>query len=151
MARPSKYETHVQPKLTLVEAWARDGLTLDQIAHNLSIHVATLCEYKKEYNELNESLKRGQEEVDVIVENALLKRALGYEYEEITYEHGKEVKRVSKQVVPDTTAQIFWLKNRKPNVWRDRQQLEHSGENGGPLKVVFNIPRPKKDDEYAQE
>ena len=53
------------------------------------------------------------------MENALLKRALGYEYDEITYENGEEVKRVTKQVAPDITAQIFWLKNRKPQQRRD--------------------------------
>ena len=66
--------------------------------------------------------------MDRQVENALLKRALGYEYDEITTEYGKEIKRVTKQVVPDVTAQIFWLKNRKPDQWRDKQQIEHSGE-----------------------
>ncbi len=49
------------------------------------------------------------------VEKALLKRALGYEYDEVIYEGGQETKRVKKHVVPDTTAQIFWLKNRKPS------------------------------------
>mgnify|MGYP006876283676 CR=1 FL=1 len=64
-----------------------------------------------------------------MVENALLKRALGYEYEEITYEHGEETKRVLKQVIPDTTAQIFWLKNRKPNNWRDMKHVDANIES----------------------
>jgi hypothetical protein len=145
MARPSKYESHVQPKLTLVEAWARDGLTDDQIAHNLSIAVSTLYEYKDKHPEFSEALKRGKDDIDVIVENALLKRALGYSYEEITREpvqvkpytdehgnvreHKLEVtKVVVKEVQPDTTAQIFWLKNRRPQAWRDKQDIEHSGQ-----------------------
>ena len=65
--------------------------------------------------------------VDRQVENALLKRALGYQYDEITLEDGIETKRVTKEVIPDTTAQIFWLKNRKPDQWRDKQNLELSG------------------------
>lgn len=120
----SKYFTHVEPKLTLIEGWARDGLTDEQIAKNLGINIATFYRYKKDYCEFCESLKRGKEIVDYEVENALLKRALGYEYDEVTYENGKETKRVTKQVAPDTTAQIFWLKNRRPDKWRDKQVVE---------------------------
>ncbi|MRN25654.1 transposase [Romboutsia ilealis] len=120
----SKYFTHVEPKLTLVEGWARDGLTDEQIAKNLGISTKTFYEYKKNYLQFLQALKKGKEVVDYEVENALLKRALGYEYDEITYENGKEVKRVTKQVAPDTTAQIFWLKNRRPDKWRDKQVIE---------------------------
>ena len=120
----SKYFTHVEPKLKLVECWARDGLTDEQISKNLDINIATFYRYKKDYCEFCEALKKGKEIVDYEVENALLKRALGYEYDEITYECGEEVKRVRKQVAPDTTAQIFWLKNRKPAQWREKQVVE---------------------------
>lgn len=72
-------------------------------------------------------LENGKEVIDRQVENSLLKRALGYRYDEVTYEDGVETKRVTKEVQPDTTAQIFWLKNRKPNEWRDKQNIEHSG------------------------
>lgn len=120
----SKYFTHVEPKLTLIEGWARDGLTDEQIAEKIGIHISTLYDYKKKYPEFSESLKRGKEIVDYEVENALLKRALGYEYDEVTYENGEETKRVTKQVAPDTTAQIFWLKNRRPDKWRDKQVIE---------------------------
>ena len=122
----SKYFTHVEPKLKLVECWARDGLTDEQISKNLDIAYSTFREYKNKYSALSAALKRGKEIVDYEVENALLKRALGYKYDEITYEHGEEVKRVRKQVAPDTTAQIFWLKNRKPEQWREKQVVESS-------------------------
>lgn len=120
----SKYFTHVEPKLTLVEGWARDGLTDKQIAKNLGISKDSFYKYKKQYSDFSDSLKKGKEIIDYEVENALLKRALGYEYHEVTYEHGEETKRVTKQVAPDTTAQIFWLKNRKPDRWRDKQVVE---------------------------
>lgn len=137
MARPSKYESHVLPKLNLVEAWARDGLTDEQIAHNLGISLTAYYEYKNKYAEFTDALKRGKDDIDVEVENALLKRAMGYTYDEITYENGIEVKRVKKEVQPDTTAQIFWLKNRRPVAWRDKQDIEHSGE----LNFVINRKR----------
>lgn len=137
MARPNKYITEVKDKLILVEGWARDGLTNEQIAHNLGINVSTLYDYQSKYKEFSEALKKGKEVVDREVENALLKRALGYRYKEVTKELVKDIstgktnlevtKEVTKEVQPDTTAQIFWLKNRKPKEWRDKQDVEHTG------------------------
>lgn len=136
--RPGKYETHVKPKLNLVEAWARDGLTDDQIAHNLGIALSTLHDYKNKYSEFSEALRKGKDDIDIQVENALLKRALGYTYDEVTHEAVKdpetgktvmiETKRVTKEVQPDVTAQIFWLKNRRPAVWRDKKEIDARSE-----------------------
>lgn len=131
----SKWETHVKDKLILVEGWARDGLTDEQIAKNLGIGIRTFYEYKEKYPQFSQFLKRGKEVVDTEVENALLKRALGYTYDEETYEElsdgTSKSKVVTKHIPGDTTAQIFWLKNRKPGVWRDKTAVEHSGEIKG--------------------
>lgn len=119
-----KYADWLTPEgLLKVEGWARDGLTDEQIAKNMGITAKTLYAWKNKYGEICKSLKRGKEVVDRQVENALLKRALGYSYNEITYEGGVETKRVVKEVVPDITAQIFWLKNRKPEDWRDKREI----------------------------
>jgi hypothetical protein len=130
MPRPSKYDSHVLPKIKLVEAWARDGLTLDQIASNLRISTVSIHEYKKRYPLFANILKRGKEEADIEVENALYKRAIGYRYDEVTYETrihpvteervSVETKRITKEMTPDVTAQIFWLKNRRAELWRNR-------------------------------
>ena len=93
----SKWE-QVKDKLVLVEGWARDGLTDIQIAENLGISKDTFYEYKKKYPDFSDSLKKGKEIVDYEVENALLKNALD----------------------GNITAQIFWLKNRKPDKWKDK-------------------------------
>lgn len=124
--------------LTRIFGWARDGLTEPQIAQNMGVSMSTLSEWKVKFPAIVETLKRGKEPVDIAVENALLKRALGYEYDEITEEveripYGKpdedgvcktidRVKTKTRHVVvlPDVTAQIFWLKNRKQKQWRDR-------------------------------
>lgn len=140
--RPSKYHSNVEPKLLLVEAWARDGLTIEDIAANLDVSTASMYEYQKQYPELLEALKRNRESADIIVENALYKRALGYQYEEVTYENGVETKRVVKEVQPDTTAQIFWLKNRRPQQWRDKQELGIEGE----LNIKVSLPKGLKED-----
>jgi transposase-like protein len=117
--------------LILVQGWARDGLTDAQIAHNLGINPDTLYAWKKRYPEFAETLTRTKAIVDREVENALFKRAVGYTVDEVTYdEAGVEIKRVTKEVPPDVTAQIFWLKNRKVTEWRDKRDVEHSGDVG---------------------
>lgn len=88
--------------LTLLEGWARDGLTDEQIAGNCKITSTTLYEWKKRFPEISKALKKGKEVVDYEVENALLDKALN----------------------GDTTAQIFWLKNRRPDKWRDKLSAE---------------------------
>ena len=124
-----KYQEWIEPEgLLKLEGWARDGLTDEQISSNMGITTSTLYVWKNKYSEISEALKRGKEVIDRQVENALLRRALGYKYDEVTIEGGVETKRVTKEVVPDTTAQIFWLKNRKPDVWRDKKDVGLSGE-----------------------
>ena len=139
-----------QDKLTLLEGWSRDGLTNEQIANNIGINVKTLYDWKNKESNISNALKKGKEVVDIEVENALLKRALGYKYDEVTYENGVETKRVTKEVQPDTTAQIFWLKNRKPKNWKDKQNSENTSDdvNNRIIKIsdLLNNPQPNRSD-----
>lgn len=125
-----KYQKWLTPdgKL-LLEAWARDGLTDEQLAAKMGITTSTLYAWKTKYSEISEALKRGKEVVDIEVENALLKRAKGYEYleEKVEIEEfpggiikSRKVVQTIKQVAPDVGAAAFWLKNRRGDVWRDR-------------------------------
>lgn len=98
----------------MLQGWAREGLTDVQIADNIGINISTIYDWKKKYPEFNNALKRGKEVVDYEVENALLKRALS----------------------GDTTAQIFWLKNRKPKQWRDKPEIK---EETDLLKAVREL------------
>lgn len=137
-----KYKEWLEPEgLLKLEGWARDGLTDEQIANNIGIKRQSLYDWKKKYPDISDALKKGKEVVDRAVENALLKRALGYKYTEVTKELiGSEMfvtKEVIKEVQPDTTAQIFWLKNRRPDLWRDRKDLE--------AKVDLNQQDPFKE------
>lgn len=131
--------------LTRLEGWARDGLTDEQIAQKMGISKGTLYDWKNKFPEFSNALKNGKEVVDTLVENALLKRALGYNYLEITEEDGDlgyKKKTVHKQMPPDVTAQIFWLKNRRPDKWRDKPVSEKDIENGivsDILKAVNSI------------
>lgn len=136
----AKYEKWItQEGLILIEGWARDGLTDEQIADNIGIAASTLYDWKNKYPEVSESLKKGKEVVDRQVENALLKRALGYEYDEVKekYEFGELTEKTvtKKRIPPDTTAQIFWLKNRNPHAWRDKQEhLDNTMEDNDMVK-----------------
>ena len=137
-----KYKEWLEPEgLLKLEGWARDGLTDEQIANNIGIKRQSLYDWKKKYPDISDALKKGKEVVDRAVENALLKRALGYKYTEVTKERiGSEMlvtKEVVKEVQPDTTAQIFWLKNSRPDLWRDRKVLE--------AKVDLNQQDPFKE------
>jgi hypothetical protein len=134
----------VKEKLVLIEGWARNGLTDEQIGKNLGISKDTFYRYKKEHQDFSDALKKGKEVIDFEVENALLKKALGFKetvkkgikVKDVIYNNGKReretetIELVDEEIyiVPDTTAQIFWLKNRKPLAWRDKQELNHSGE-----------------------
>ena len=121
----AKYKEWVTDEgLLKIEGWARDGLTDEQIAHNMGITAKTLYEWKNKYSNICEALKRGKEVVDRQVENALLKNALGYHYTEETVTNKGSVVKVTKYKEPNTTAQIFWLKNRKPAEWREKQEVE---------------------------
>jgi hypothetical protein len=141
----SKYQTYVLPRLVEIEGWARDGLTEEQIAKNLGVAYSTFRVYKDKYPALSAALKRSKAIADREVENALFKRAIGYTYEEITQkplvdpETGETrivvTKVVTKHVLPNVTAQIFWLKNRKPEEWRDRKETEITGKDGGPVEL----------------
>jgi hypothetical protein len=125
MARPKKWdELNMPDKLILVEGWVRDGLTDNQICENLGIGKSLLYEWKNDYVEFAECFKRGREVADYLVENAMMKSALGYSYDEVTVELGVETKRVTKEVQPNITAQIFWLKNRRSDKWRDKPDAE---------------------------
>ncbi|MGX5634370.1 hypothetical protein [Bacillus thuringiensis] len=122
--------------LLKMEGWARDGLIDEQIAHNMGVTRVTLHNWRKKHPIMDQAVRCGKEVVDREVENALFKRATGYTYEEVTVERQQneddfesvETKRVKRQVPPDSTAIIFWLKNRKPQAWRDRREIDHSGE-----------------------
>ena len=104
MGKP-KYEKWLEKEnLILLQGWARDGLTEEEIAHNMGIRRETLWEWKKnpELSNITNALKQGKEVVDYIVENALMKNALN----------------------GNVVAQIFWLKNRRPDRWRDKVEHE---------------------------
>ena len=109
-------------KLILLEGWSRNGLTNQQIADNIGINVKTLYDWKNKESDICNALKKGKEVVDIEVENALLKSALE----------------------GNVTAQIFWLKNRKKEQWREKVEIEKGGAIQK-ISIVNDLPKDEED------
>lgn len=131
MAR-SKYEKWLEKdNLTRIESWASDGLTNEQIAKNIGVSRQTLDNWCKKHVDIFDSIKKGREPVVRELENALVKKAKGFEYEETTTEiwaddNGNKKQKVSKHKKyspPDSSALMFLLKNYKPDKYRNYNEL----------------------------
>lgn len=130
--------------LEIIAGWARRGLTDADISHNIGISVRTLIDWKRKYPAINACLKNSKDLADTIVENALFRKATGYKTKEVSYKADKNgnlvpVSAVEKEVPPDTTAQIFWLKNRRPDLWRDRRKEAESDTQSGGVVVLPEV------------
>lgn len=129
--------------LTLLEGWARDGLNDKEIADKMRVHISTFYDYKNRFPEFSEAIKKGKEIADYEVENALFKRAKGYTYKEVTKKNidGNMTitKEVVKEIAPDVGAIAFWLKNRKPDKWREKDK-ETSNEEKGVI-IIDDLPK----------
>lgn len=131
--------------------------------------------WKIKFPAFSDAIKRGKAPVDIEVENALLKRALGFEYEEVTteiedvptgkvgedgkpiFKQRKHIKKTTKTVPPDTAAAFIWLKNRKPKQWRDKREVvadvtDNAFRNMQTIAALINNPEPDIDidDDTAQ-
>lgn len=116
MAKTTYKDWEAEEKILLLQGWARNGLTNEQIASNMNIVVSTLWEWRKKSPKISNALKIGKDEADIQVENALYKAALE----------------------GNTTAMIFWLKNRRSKEWRDKIQQEITTESAVKLVIDNN-------------
>ena len=134
--------------LLRIQGWARDGLTLKDIAKNMGCSLTTIKTWRDRFPEIAEALKEGKDYADRVVENALYRSACGYTieitepikvkrtiYDEDTGRKVREYEDVveaTKQIhyPAQVTAQIFWLKNRKPAQWRDKTEVQTAPTNG---------------------
>ena len=125
--RKNYWVTKVLPKIHLVRGWARNGLTNDEIASNLGISMTTFYRFAIEHDQMKETLRSAREDAEIIMENALYKRGIGFKYREVTRERRQNeetedwemviTKTVSKNVVGDVGAQTYWLEHRAPRRW----------------------------------
>jgi len=145
-----------------VEGYARDGLTDDLISAKLGVNPDTFYQYQKRHPEFAEALRKGKEPVDQKVESALLKRALGYDYDETHTEarksaNGKEqiisVKKIQKHMAADVAACIIWLKNRRRSKWKDRwaDTLPEGGDPNAKPKTLAYDPSKRMTSEKPSD
>lgn len=144
--RKEKYFTHVEPYLQQIKWWTRDGLVEAEVCKRLGVAVSTFNLYKNQYPELLEALKEGKQVADYHVEDALYKRATGIDYIETTRERWYNektqqwetvvTKQVAKFIPPDTGAAMAWLKNRQPERWKDKQNIELEGN----VEYTIDLP-----------
>lgn len=127
MARPTKYQkayAEQARKLCLL------GYTDDQLADFFEVNPATIHRWKKDHREFCDSIKNGKTIADGDVVDSLYQRAMGYEHPEDdirTVDGRIVITPTIKHYPPDTTAAIFWLKNRQKAQWRDKQEIEQTG------------------------
>lgn len=137
-------------------AWslAIKGLTIAEIGKEMGVSRATVNRWISNYPDFKEAINAGRDASDSKVERSLYQRAVGYTYKErkiinVLDSSGKPVpariETVEKHVPPDTTAQIYWLKNRKRDQWKDKWEVKVDTEK----EIVFNIvgATERKDEE----
>ena len=135
MGRPSKFDPVF---VTQAEKLCKLGATDMEIADFFEVDVRTLYRWKAEHDEFCQALKSGKDQADERVERSLFARATGYEHDDMDLRvvEGVVVQTpIRKHYPPDTTAAIFWLKNRRSAEWRDKVQQEMTGADGGPLQI----------------
>lgn len=123
MAKSKVDKWRTKEGLLKLSGWAMDGLVDEQIARNCGISRSTLNEWRKKYPDISDTLKRAREVADREVENALYKSAIGHkETVKKFFKVNDELVEAEEEIYypPNVTAQIFWLKNRKKDVWKDK-------------------------------
>jgi hypothetical protein len=134
--RPTKYKVEYVEQ---AEKLCALGLTDVELANFFGVSEVTLNAWKAKHPEFLKSLRVGKDHADVRVERSLYHRAIGYNHPEdkIFNDNGKAlVVPTTKHYPPDTTAAIFWLKNRKQAEWRDKQ--DHSHEHSGSIDATIS-------------
>ena len=130
MAGKSRYNAEYH--IDWIEGLARRGCTLDEMANDLGVARSTLCKWIKDNPELSDAIKRGRDYADIRVEKSLYQRAMGFSRTtkktiigtgEKDGQKPVRIEITEEEVPPDTTAIIFWLKNRNPKLWRDVQDI----------------------------
>ena len=143
-----KYSTELTEKIC---GHLKQGATITTTCDAVGIAKSTFYEWMEKKSDFSDTIKKTMAIPDKKVENALFKMATGsFRYTEKHYEQIRDakgkatemqlIKTIRKRALPNVTAQIFYLKNKKSEEWRDRHDLEHSGEVGLP---IFIMPRPK--------
>lgn len=130
--RPTSYK---EEYIEQAEKLASLGATDAEVAEFFGVDVRTVYRWKNTHDEFCQALKTGKDKADDRVERSLYHRAVGYEQEEVKIFMPQGATApvyapYTAKVAPDTTAAIFWLKNRRPDEWREKQEHDHRSGDG---------------------
>lgn len=139
--RPTKFK---EEYIELAYNYCLLGATDQDLAKFFEVEERTINNWKHDFPEFFQSIKKGKVDADALVARSLFKRAMGYTYKELKEEESEQgIKNTTttKEVAPDTTAQIFWLKNRQPAMWRDKQEVDNISSDGSmsPARTVREL------------
>ncbi len=143
--RPTKFNRHKYKKMKYMFS---EGYTVNEVAEAIEVTQSTIYEWAKKRPEFFKDLQNWKAEADKRVERSLYQKACGFEYEEeeakvvaLGNNQGSEIVKVKvkRKLPPEATSAIFWLKNRKPQEWRDKTETE--------TKIVFEVPQITNEDE----
>lgn len=135
MGRPTGYRPE---HVGVARKMAEMGATVADFANAFNVSISTVSLWMVTHPDFSEAIKAGRVSADARVEHSLYQRATGYEHDETdirVVDGAIAMTPVRKVYPPDTTAAIFWLKNRKPDEWRDMKAMEHTGKDGGPIET----------------
>lgn len=142
--------------LFMISCWARDGATIQEIADNVGVTPKTLHVWKRTYEEIREALSFSRELADYRVEAALYKRCIGFKVKEVkTVVSGNvdkngnrpvRIETIEKEIIPDTTACLAWLNNRRPTQWKRNRDNVITPEESNMSNITINIVKGGKKD-----
>lgn len=142
--RPTLYTPEA---IKLAAAMAKLGAIDEEIAEEIGVSISTFRSWKLRHEELSDVLKKGKERADQRVEDALYSRALGYSHPDVDLRviEGQIVQTpIIKHYPPDTGACIFWLKNRRPDQWREKRDPEGSEDLSRAIEIIRAV-KPDED------
>ena len=147
----NKYLTNIKPKLGLITQWARRDYEEQYMYKTLKVSKSSWCKYKKDYPELTEALSIGKDHINALVENQVVNNSLGFTYteqvvtskKEVLYENGKRVKETVEPVIKDLlkfkpsdpNSAKYFLNNRDPENWKDKQDINLGNADDKPLNL----------------
>lgn len=153
--RKTKYEQDPDYYNTLAEKYAREGCIDTEIVKKLEISLSAFYDWQKKFPDFKKSLKNNKIVVDKLVEDSLLKRALGYSYTEVKQiikdDVVIQIEKFKKSMPPDVTAQIFWLKNRDSERWKDMRQNNNQNKNTTIETVDFEFEELKSEKSKSED
>jgi hypothetical protein len=141
VGRPTKFNEIISEKIL---EYAEQGKTEEEIAKLVGINPRTIWYWKNQNQSFYLALKESKSIADDLVEASLFRKAVGYQKPVVHITKDDRMIEFVEDVPPDTTAAIFWMKNRRPDEWREKHEVEVSGKFGD--EIVEQLSKDRRKD-----